>query len=78
VAQSRSTFTAGVFQPASTLEQIEPPYLIVTESDKAVLADLEEQPFAPIRQLGRPTHSALSTVFCHQAENMSHTGRHLC
>jgi hypothetical protein len=57
--------------------QIEPPDPILTESDMPILAILERQPFASVRQLVRATHLNPSTVCCHLAEKLDYIVRHL-
>jgi hypothetical protein len=48
--------------------QCEQPDTVLTKSDKELLAALEEQPFASIRQLAQATHLAHSIVYCHRTE----------
>jgi hypothetical protein len=47
--------------------------LLPTESDKAILAALEEQPFVSIRQLAPLNHLAPSTVSCHLTDKLGYT-----
>jgi hypothetical protein len=69
--RSRS-FTASI-DP----EQRKPPDPVLSESDKAILAALEEQPFASVRKSARATHLTSSTVYCHLTEKSGYTVRYL-
>jgi hypothetical protein len=47
------------------------------DSDQAILAALEESPFASVRQLSRLTHLPSTTVDCHLAQSLGFVARHL-
>jgi hypothetical protein len=49
----------------------------LTESDKAILLALEEQPFASVRQLSRATHLPYSSVYRRLTTKLGFTVRHL-
>jgi hypothetical protein len=56
--------------------QSEPPNPVLTESNKTILAALEEQPFPLVGQLAQVTYLAPSTFYCHLTEKLGYTVRH--
>lgn len=65
------------FIDVKNLMQNGPPDQGLSEIDEAILAALEEQPFASVRQLSRATHLASSTVYSHLTQKLGYTVRHL-
>jgi hypothetical protein len=65
-------FTASIDTGQSEL-----PGAILTESDKAILAALEEHPFASVRKLARAAHLVPSTVYYHLNGKLGYTIRQL-
>jgi hypothetical protein len=57
--------------------QSKPPDVVLTESDKGILAALERQPFPSVRQLAQTIHLAPSTVYCPLTEKLGYTVQHL-
>jgi hypothetical protein len=46
------------------------------DSDQAILAALEDRPFASVRQLSRLTHLLSTTVYCHLTQSPGFVARH--
>jgi hypothetical protein len=47
------------------------------DSDQAILAALDDSPFAPVRQLSRLTHLPSTTVYRHLTQSLGFVMRHL-